>query len=91
MKARNGKTLFEDGTPRASLAVYPEFGLIRTQIQDDEVETREDEEVGEYIDKTEEDISEWGFKEDDDMYGSDDYSDVVQAIEDDGEDGFENW
>jgi len=99
VKSRNGPTTFENGKSRATLEIFPEYGLITSStygeqiVQDPENDENNENADGETLDlmeKVEEEgyVINKSFEEDDDMYDYDDYgiednSDIEDAINDD--------
>lgn len=101
VKSRNGPTVFENGKVRATLEVFPEYGLITSSSygeelcqnpeNDDNNESTDGENFN-LMDKVEKDgyIVNKSFEEDDDMYDYENYtlddnSDIESAINDDSE------
>jgi hypothetical protein len=99
VKSRNGPTTFENGKSRATLEIFPEYGLITSSTygeqlaqdpEDDENNENADGETLDLMEKVEEEgyVTNKSFEEDDDMYDYDDYgiednSDIEDAINDD--------
>lgn len=57
VKSRNGPTTFEDGSIRAMLEIQPQYGIIKSLMNYDEINDDDDDDdiLGEMIDKTESD------------------------------------
>jgi replicative DNA helicase len=107
VKSRNGPTTFENGKIRATLEIFPEFGLITSsnygeQItqnpEDDENNENADGDTLDLLSKVEEDgyAINKSFEENDDMYSHDDYgiddnSDIEDAIDESDDDEIEGW
>lgn len=104
VKSRNGPTTFENGKSRATLEIFPEYGLIISSTygeqivqdpEDDENNENADGETLDLMEKVEEEgyVINKSFEENDDMYSYDDYgiednSDIEDAINDDD---IEEW
>ncbi len=94
VKARNGVTTFEDESIRAVLEVYPQFGLIKSAVNDED-SSEVDDITGDYVDQTEADstiVSKAGqfFEDDNDVFddiskemGGEDVSDIVGTMKKD--------
>lgn len=107
VKSRNGPTTFENGKIRATLEIFPEYGLITSSTYGEQItQNPEDDENNENADgdtldlmaKVEEDgfVINKSFEENDDMYSHDDYgiddnSDIENAIDDSDDDEIEGW